>query len=242
MNAQTFSFLLSEHCFDVLVTKRQFTGECVSLLISKLLGYLILAGSFMLKVPQILSILSARSAEGVSSSMYYLDSLVMIVCASYGLRTGMAFSTYGESYFLLLQNLVILGQIHFYSRRLPSFFAQLALFAAFALYFTGLLPLALPLPLLTTLQSVLPIPVGALSRIPQIIALYRSGSAGSASFVMFLMNTAGALARVFTTMTEVQDLAVLGGYISSSCLNGIITAQIFYYSFIRKTSEKPKKN
>src|SRR3989338_1389268 len=174
-------FLMNEECYNSLLVQGEANTLCLSLVVSKMLGYLILAGSFMLKVPQIVSIMRAQSADSVSSAMYYLDSLVLIIGASYGLRTLMAFSTYGESYFLMLQNLIILFQIHFYEKRLGGFSLKFILFAALALYFSGaagdLMP-SLPMPYLALLQSTLPIPVGALSRPPQTYRLHKSGRPG----------------------------------------------------------------
>jgi mannose-P-dolichol utilization defect protein 1 len=234
--AKFFKLLCSEECYGPLFEQFDFSNQtCVKLLISKCLGYVILAGSFLMKVPQIISIKRSGSAKGVSPLMYYLDSVVLLVSSAYGFRKDMPFSTYGEAYFLLAQNLIILFQIHFYSKKLGSFVVKALLFAAVVLYLFPLLGdsvVSIPLPLLATLQTVLPVPVGALSRIPQIYAIYANSSAGAVSLLMFLMNTAGAVARIFTTLTEVNDFAVLAGYLSSTLLNGIITAQIIYYTFL----------
>lgn len=44
-----------------------------------------------------------------------------------------------------------------------------------------------------------------------------------------LMQVGGNCARIFTTMTEVNDFAVLGSYLLSAALNGTILLQILFY-------------
>lgn len=48
-------------------------GACVSLIVSKLLGFAVIAGSVGVKVPQISKIWNSKSAQGVSNSMFQLE-------------------------------------------------------------------------------------------------------------------------------------------------------------------------
>jgi hypothetical protein len=49
-----------EDCFYLFFTKYDFTNaECLKITISKLLGYLIITGALVLKVPQIIKIVRA---------------------------------------------------------------------------------------------------------------------------------------------------------------------------------------
>lgn len=47
--------------------------SCVTMILSKLLGYLIIVGALAVKVPQILKIYSSGSAQGVSNLMFQLE-------------------------------------------------------------------------------------------------------------------------------------------------------------------------
>ncbi len=184
--------------------------------LSRILGVLILFGSLFLRIPQIVAIFKAKSAAGVSMNMYHLENIVCIIAAAYGYRISMPFGTYGESYSILIQNCVIIGQIHLYNEKINVF---VALFTAswFCLFLSI-------------------IPIFVLNwMIILIWKLYQEGSAGSVSILMFIVSTCGSLARVFTTLTEVSDDFILLGCISSFLLNAVITAQLFYYKITEKS-------
>lgn len=74
-------FVFREDCFDTFFTKHDFlNSECIKFTISKLIGYLIIAGAFILKVPQILKILKSKSVAGLSKYMFYIEVRKDIVC------------------------------------------------------------------------------------------------------------------------------------------------------------------
>jgi len=50
-------------------------SQPLDVLISKLLGYAIIAGSLMLKLPQIAIILKTKDVKQVSKTMFYLEVL-----------------------------------------------------------------------------------------------------------------------------------------------------------------------
>src|SRR5438094_789335 len=67
-------FIFREDCFDTFFNKMDFTNmECIKYTISKGLGYGIICGSAILKVPQIVKILSSKSVEGISKFLFYLE-------------------------------------------------------------------------------------------------------------------------------------------------------------------------
>lgn len=72
-------------------------------------------GALIVKVPQILNILNAGSAEGLAASMFYMEIFTLIIQCSYNLQKGTPFSVYGENVFILVQTLVIVIQIWYYS-------------------------------------------------------------------------------------------------------------------------------
>ena len=71
--------------------------DCVKFSFSKLIGFLIITGSFILKVPQISKILSAGSADGVGILPLYLESFNFAITAATSIHLGLAFSVYGET-------------------------------------------------------------------------------------------------------------------------------------------------
>jgi hypothetical protein len=81
---------------------------------SKLLGTLVILGGVGFKVPQILKIQKNKSAEGIAISQYALELLISANTLSFNYHIDAPFSTYGESFFILLQNVVIVFQIAYY--------------------------------------------------------------------------------------------------------------------------------
>lgn len=89
----------------------------MTLLLSKAVGYAIIAGSLMLKVPQIMKILQAKSVEGLSFTMYILElvgfafSLLVAQFGSYTITMGYSFnshfpiSTWGEYIPITIQSM-----------------------------------------------------------------------------------------------------------------------------------------
>ena len=61
-------YIFREDCFDKFVNKQDFSDtECIKFTISKAVGLAIVAGSSILKIPQIVKILASGSVEGISS-------------------------------------------------------------------------------------------------------------------------------------------------------------------------------
>lgn len=67
----------------------------------------IIAASAVVKVPQILKLLSARSAAGVSFLSYALETASFAASLAYNVRHQNPFSTYGETALIAVQNVVI---------------------------------------------------------------------------------------------------------------------------------------
>ena len=181
-----------------------------------------------------LLLLSAFSYAGIISS--FLSSFT--VTLGFHFNAGSPFSSYGESYSLIAQDLIIILLIFVYGNR--SIWGFVAILAVYAAAVAALLSGAVPGLQLLLLSSA---PIGVLSRVPTIYEIFRSGSSGDNSLVMFLLNTGGALARIFTTLNTVAPedmLFALSGFVLSSLCNGIITLQIIYYSFL--ASPKKQKN
>ncbi|CAN1163927.1 Mannose-P-dolichol utilization defect 1 protein homolog 2 [Linum perenne] len=79
--------------------------DCLLPLISKLLGYAIVAASTTVKLPQILKIVKHRSVRGLSVVGFELEVIGYTIALAYCLRTGLPFSAYGEYAFLLIQGI-----------------------------------------------------------------------------------------------------------------------------------------
>ncbi|KAK6115924.1 hypothetical protein DH2020_008193 [Rehmannia glutinosa] len=87
--------------------------DCLLPLISKLLGYCIVAASTTVKLPQILKILKHSSVRGLSVVSFELEVIGYTIALAYCLHKGLPFSAYGELAFLLIQvaPTILAGQI-----------------------------------------------------------------------------------------------------------------------------------
>ena len=71
---------MTEECVDTIFIKFNILhAECLKLIISKTLGYAIVAGSMFVKFPQIGKIYSSGSIVGLSLATFVLETFCVIV-------------------------------------------------------------------------------------------------------------------------------------------------------------------
>ena len=88
---------------EICVSQLPFlSSECLSQLISKGLGILIILASCVNKVPLILNMMNSKSAAGISRSSLYAESLTYASCVFYGLLFAYPFSTCKLSFHRLI--------------------------------------------------------------------------------------------------------------------------------------------
>ena len=92
-------------------------APCLKLAVSKGLGIGIITAASVVKVPQILKLVRSRSASGVSFLSYLLETASYLISLAYNIRNGFPFSTFGETAFILVQNVVITLLVLNYSGR-----------------------------------------------------------------------------------------------------------------------------
>jgi mannose-P-dolichol utilization defect protein 1 len=199
-----------------------------------MLGYFMVATGITLFIPQIAKILQARSATGISFSSFLLDTFATLVWLAYSIRHSFPFSTYGETWFIIIQQFIILVLMFEFEKGRGHALAFMGVF--------GVLAFAMHTPwivhdyLLQFLQT-LAVPFFISSKIPQIVENYRNKSTGQLAVWTVANNLFGMAVRTFTTFMEVYDAVVLGGYVASTVLNAIIMGQILAYW---KEEEKDK--
>ncbi|KAG0231090.1 hypothetical protein BGW42_000507 [Actinomortierella wolfii] len=237
--------IIGETCYQSLIEDFNYRDvPCIKYAISKGLGLGIVLGGAIVKVPQIIKILAARSAEGVSFSSYMLETLASVISLAYNVRQNNPLSTYGETFFVTIQNLIILGLMLHYSGRQASAFIILSSFLFFGklLAQTGTVTTAVDSTgaVVTTSTALVSagalaflqaatIPINLASKVPQIIENYRNGSTGQLSAFTVFNYFAGSLARVYTTLTEVDDMIILSGFMLSTLFNCILALQMALY-------------
>ncbi|XP_077603003.1 mannose-P-dolichol utilization defect 1 protein [Crocuta crocuta] len=100
--------LLPEKCYDQIFVQWDLLHvPCLKILLSKGLGLGIVAGSLLVKLPQVFKILRAQSAEGLSLQSVMLELVALTGTMVYSITNNFPFSSWGEALFLMLQTVTI---------------------------------------------------------------------------------------------------------------------------------------
>jgi mannose-P-dolichol utilization defect protein 1 len=235
---RTYLLLFTETCYKTLLQDFDLLNvACLKSVVSKGLGLAIIAGSFLLKAPQIYNILASGSGRGLELSAIYLDVAAFICPAIYSFRLGYPFLSYGESVVILVQNVVIVLLVWHFTPSEQRVAATHKAGVVLALVGAAGVGLALPTAYLQLLPTV-SIVFTVTSRVPQVIANCKTRDTGVASSITWLLNFAGALARVLTTLNETGDLFQLAGFAIGGLFSLIILVQIFMYGDSSSSKKK----
>ncbi|XP_070537849.1 mannose-P-dolichol utilization defect 1 protein homolog isoform X2 [Ptychodera flava] len=189
----------------------------------------IILGSVIVKLPQILKILGAKSGEGISIISVIFELVAISATWSYSVANGYPFTAWGESFFLAVQTCLIGAMcLHFGGSSGKA--------GAFTVGYSGIMYLLLsgivPFQFIAFLQS-MNILMIIISRMTQVYSNYSAGNTGQLSSITFLMLFLGSIARIFTSIQETGDLFMVATYAISTTCNGIILGQIWYYSGVK---------
>ncbi|XP_054161564.1 mannose-P-dolichol utilization defect 1 protein-like [Oppia nitens] len=236
------SLLYPKQCCHEVLTDLLFTKQCISVLVSKSLGYGIIAGSTLVKLPQFLKIWSARSGEGISLIGVVLELLAMTFSASYAFANNFPFSAWGECLFLMLVTTGIAYLVLKYQQNLVKAFTFVTIYMGLTyVLMSGLTPLSI----LWSLQAA-NLPLAISGKMFQAFINYSNGNTGQLSAISATLLFLGSFARIFTSIQETGDQLVVITFTVASIANFILLTQIIYYwnktnEFIqRKTLEKKK--
>ena len=171
--------LLGEQCYEELVLNVDLSNvDCVKLAISKALGVAIVGVSAIVKIPQLINLLSSKSAAGVSFLSYALETVAYLITLSYNVRMNNPFSTYGENAFIAVQNIAISALVLHYGGKAAGAAAFVAVLGAgvYALFneeFVDMKTMAM-------LQAAAGV-IGVASKLPQILTIWMEGGTGQLS-------------------------------------------------------------
>ncbi|KAM0034882.1 putative mannose-P-dolichol utilization defect 1 protein [Helianthus debilis subsp. tardiflorus] len=209
--------------------------DCLLPLISKLLGYAIVAASTTVKLPQIMKIIQHKSVRGLSVLAFEMEVVGYTIALAYCLHKGLPFSAYGELAFLLIQAIILVATIYYFSPRVGNFTWIRALL------YCGLAPTILAGkidPLLFEALYASQHAIFFFARVPQIWENFKNKSTGELSFLTSFMNSLGSIVRVFTSLQEKAPTSVVMGSVVGILTNGAILSQIIIY---QKPTKKEKK-
>ncbi|KAK2860508.1 hypothetical protein Q7C36_004674 [Tachysurus vachellii] len=220
------NYLMPEKCYDEFFLNFNFLHvDCLKIIISKGLGIGIILGSVLVKLPQILKVIGAKSAEGLSFKSVMLELLAITGTMVYSIAKGFPFSAWGEALFLMLQSVTLAFLIQHYKGSTVKGLAFLVIyFGLLAVLISPITPMSV-----VTIMQASNVPAIIFGRLIQAGINYRNGHTGQLSAISVFLLFAGSLARIFTTVQETGDSLMVLSYIISSSCNGLIAAQILYY-------------
>ncbi|KAL7419130.1 hypothetical protein Q5752_005966 [Cryptotrichosporon argae] len=238
--------LIGERCYTILIYEFDITHEeCLKYAISKGLGFGIVLGGSIVKIPQILKILSTKSVRGLSLPAYILETASYGISLAYATRQGFPFSTYGENFFITIQNVIITLLILSFTEPKGASYAGIggkplsappakgrrvvtgaAIMATAGLFLTS--HTFCPPGTLAVLQAAT-IPLSLASKAPQILENRANRSTGNLSAFAVFSALLGCLARLFTTKQEVNDPLIFYGFAGAAVLNIVLALQMVLY-------------
>lgn len=228
------SDLVTPECYKhIILNIDPFTSPtCLKLVVSKAVGIAIITASAIVKVPQILKLINSGSAEGVNFLSYLLETAAYVITLAYNFRSGFPFSTFGETALIAIQNVVIAVLVlHFTATAknttspYPAVFVAGIAAAGYALF----TPSIISMDLLRNLQMFVTIPLGLMSKIPQIVDVQRNKSTGQLSAFAVFNYLLGSVARVGTTLAEVDDVLILASFLGGAVLNLVLAGQMVMF-------------
>ncbi|XP_050301073.1 solute carrier family 66 member 3 [Anthonomus grandis grandis] len=181
---------------------------------------------FILKVPQILKLLQMKTARGINLIGLLMELTSYTIMMSYNYRSGYSLLSYLEYPIIWIQELILIFLVLKYKNYLNFY----ALFGS-GVYFSiagGLILGVVPKGLLAFLVP-LCTPIGASSKVVQLVEILKTGNAQSVSILTWFISAFTNFTRVFTITVESADLTLLLNFIINTFLStSVMVAAIFY--------------
>lgn len=209
---------------DSLDSIKNWSPQCFQFLLSKFLSSAILLGSVAVKLPQVFNIVSTKNVVGLSPQAFYSEVPLATLSVLYSYRLGYAFTSYGESVMVLIQNMILVYLLWVYMQPKPSTTHKLSVLAVFVA--VGVIAYHLPAEYLYVLPNI-NLALMMYARVAQIVNNFRQGTTGQLSSITTGLTFIGSVARIFTTMTEAGgDILLLASFGISTALSGTLLFQV----------------
>lgn len=203
--------------------------------ISRILSFGVVLGALVGKVPQILRILRAQSAEGVSLASLWMEVSFLGIQFGYNVIARTPLANFAELPILFVQNLVLVCVVTLYvgARLVSSLLGCCAITAVVVAMALGMLP-----PEATNALFGASVILGLGAGLPQLWRNWRSQSTGELSPTVALMGLSGSTTRLFTTLSEVDNVAIRGQSVLSWSMAAALVVQFALY---RHAQDKSKR-
>lgn len=176
-------------------------------------------------MPQIIKIVKSKSGEGINLFSVSLDLTAITIYMAYSFVNGFPFSSWGDTFFLAIQTVLIGVLVLYYSGKVAQGFLYLVVYLLACFVLMGGLT---PLNILWKLTSVNIIIVVS-GKLLQAWTNYQNGHTGQLAAVTLIMLLAGSAARIFTSIQETGDLISVLTYVASTIVNAVLVVQLVYY-------------
>merc|ERR550532_617985 len=236
--------LINGQCFKSLFVNGAWNDTpCLKMFLSRSLGTAIVAGSTLVKFPQIIKIVSNGDAAGLSFLGVLLELLAVTANGAYSFSQEFPFSAYGEAVFMSLQTSIIAILILWYGGNTFSTILFSAIYGATVLAITQ--PGLVPEEVLWYGQAA-NIPMIVIGKLIQAITNFKNGHTGQLSAITVFLLTLGSLARIFTSIQDTGDQVMILTFVVSSSVNVVIALQVLYYwnttkEFLKSEAKKKLK-
>lgn len=191
-----------------------------------LLSLITIGMCFVLKIPQILKLVSVKSADEMSTLGLFLELTSYTVMTSYNYTNGYSMLSYLEYPIILTQEYILIFLVLKYLNRINtwSFLCAVIYFALSACLLLEIVP-----KIVLTLLAPMCTPISASSKVVQLLAILRAKNAESVSPLTWFISAFTNLTRVFTIWMDSADVLLLGNFIISVLLSSSIMFSALYY-------------
>ncbi|KAL6256524.1 hypothetical protein P5V15_012637 [Pogonomyrmex californicus] len=191
-----------------------------------LLSLITIGMCFVLKIPQILKLISVKSAEEMSMLGLFLELTSLTVMTSYNYTNGYSLLSYLEYPIILAQEYILIFLVLKYLSRI-NIWSLVGATIYFAL--SSCLLLEIVPKIVLTFLAPMCTPISASSKVVQLLAILRAKNAESVSPLTWFISAFTNLTRVFTIWMDSADILLLTNFIISVLLSSSIMFSALYY-------------
>ncbi|XP_028134558.1 solute carrier family 66 member 3 [Diabrotica virgifera virgifera] len=202
------------------------TGNDVITLFANFLSLITVAICFILKIPQILTILKVGNAKGINIIALLMELSSYTIMMSYNYRNGYAILSYLEYPIILVQEIILIVCVLYYKDMLnvSSLAGACVYFLTAASFLLGVVPLGL-LAFLVPLCT----PIGASSKVVQLYEILRTRNSESVSVLTWFISAFTNFTRVFTICVESMDLTLLLNFTINTFLSSSVMIAAYWF-------------
>uniref|UniRef100_UPI003AAEF91C mannose-P-dolichol utilization defect 1 protein-like n=1 Tax=Centroberyx gerrardi TaxID=166262 RepID=UPI003AAEF91C len=225
---------MSEKCYNEFFVNLHFMHvPCLTIVLSKTVGFWIILDTLMAQLPQVLKIMRRGSAAGLSLTAVLLQLYAISCPVVYCMANNFPRFAWAERLFTLVQTVVIGFLIlHYRGDTLKGLM--------FLLAYSGIMFLLGSYATAAVVSTMQASSVAALvaSKVIQAGTNYSNGSTGQLSSISVFLVWASSLALIFVSLQDTGRSLNTLAHILSACLSCILLGQLFCY---RKSSSAGKQ-